>query len=417
MNHKITNAALCAVVSLSVGFGFAQTGRAQDKPAPVPAWTDTIKVSGYIDAGIQGNPDSPSNGVNWGRLFDDRANLPVLNQASVIITRPTDPNATGYDYGFIFQPMFGTDARYTHFVGEFDRLTTNREQLTILEADALVHLPWLTSAGIDAKIGQFQSILSAEQTLPTANPFYSHSYIFNYGITVSHTGITTTTHLNPTVDIYAQLDTGNQTTLDGGDNNGAIAGLTGVGLNFLDGNITSLFLVHFGPENPSGAGLPFNVNSAFRYESTLTTVVKWNDDLTFTNDLNLIHDNGFHATGFGVAQYVAYAVNDWATFEARGEVWRDAQGFFVAAFPNSLDAVNALEGRPNTSRILGAPTTYGEVTLGFNVKPPVPVPAALSGALLRPEIRYDTTFNGPHAFDNFTKTQQFTIGADLLLPF
>jgi putative OmpL-like beta-barrel porin-2 len=400
----------------------ALSGARADETAPPAApaapanWSDTIAWSGYIDAGITGNPQNPANDVNFGHLYTDRTDTPVLNQFALTVTRPLDPKATGYDFGFTLTGMVGTDARYTHFDGELDRTFSGRYQMTILEADALFHLPWLTDGGIDAKLGQFPSPMSAESINPTGNPLYSHSYIFNFGVTVSHTGFWTTTHVDPLLDIYLGIDSGNQTTLGSGDNNGAAAGLAGIGLNLLGGNLTVVGLSHFGPENPSGAGEPFNVNSEFRWYNDITTTWKATDALTFITDLNYVHDDGFKASGYGVAQYVTYALNDQVSLQGRGEVFWDPEGFFVAAFPGPLDAVNALEGKPNGS-FGGGHTTYGEITLGLNYKPPVPDP--FTGFVIRPEIRYDASLNGTHPFGTSTGTSghQFTLATDFIVPF
>jgi hypothetical protein len=392
-----------------LGAFVAPAVQAADAPAN---WASTIKFSGYVDAGIMGNTTGSTQGVNVGRLFDDRANRLELNQASIVVTRPTDPNATGYDFGFTFQPMYGSDARYTHLLGVFDRSSDTRNQFTFIELDALLHLPWLTEGGVDAKLGIFPSSLSAETTVPATNPFYSHSYIFNFGVTVAHTGAFTETHLNPMIDIYLGIDSGNQTTwFNKGDNNSSPAGWAGIGLNFLDGNITTLWLNHFGPENPTGTR---NLNG-----STITTIVKWNDDLTFTTDLNFARDAGFNANAYGIAQYASYAINDMLTLQARAEVWRDDKGFFLAAFPGSLDPVNALAGRPNGSlSAFPTPLTMAEFTLGLNVKPPLPDRLGIfSGLMLRPEVRYDTSTNSVKLFNNGRSKDNFTIGTDLIVPF
>jgi hypothetical protein len=395
----------------------APAAAAADAPA---SWASTIKFSGYVDAGIMGNTTGSTAGTNWGRLFDDRANRLELNQASIVITRPLDPNATGYDVGFTIQPMYGSDARYTHLLGVFDRSSDTRNQFTFVEADLLVHLPWLTPGGIDTKLGILPSPLSAETTVPATNPFYSHSSIFNFGVTVAHTGALADIHLTPTVDLWLGVDSGNQTTwFKTGDNNDSAAGWAGLGLNFLDGNITVLWLNHFGPENPTGTRNLSGtlVDGSFRTESTITTIVKWNDDLTFTTDLNFAHDSGFSASAYGIAQYVSYVLSDMYTLQFRGEVWRDDKGFFAAAFPGSLDPLNALAGRPNGSiSLFPTPVTYGEITLGVNIKPPG-VPDRFAGLMLRPEIRYDTTLNSPKPFNNGRSGNQFTIGTDLIVPF
>src|SRR5947207_2277178 len=71
-------------------------------------WWKSFGISGYVDAGITGNPTGSTAGTNWGRAFDDRANKFELNQFSVLFSRPLDPNADDFDFGFNFQPMFGS---------------------------------------------------------------------------------------------------------------------------------------------------------------------------------------------------------------------------------------------------------------------------------------------------------------------
>src|SRR5690242_9283279 len=74
-------ASFAILSGLWLALGIASAARAEDKPV---AWTDTLKFSGYVEAGITGNPDSPADGINFGHLFTDRANTPLLNQFSLI---------------------------------------------------------------------------------------------------------------------------------------------------------------------------------------------------------------------------------------------------------------------------------------------------------------------------------------------
>jgi len=101
--------------SLLAATAMTSAALADDKPPP------TFSISGYVDGGITGNLTGSTAGTNFGHLFDDRANQLMLNQASILFTKPLDPNATGLDFGFTFQPMYGSDARYTHLIGLFDR--------------------------------------------------------------------------------------------------------------------------------------------------------------------------------------------------------------------------------------------------------------------------------------------------------
>jgi hypothetical protein len=157
-----------------------------------------------------------------------------------------------------------------------------------------------------------------------------------------------------------------------------------------------------------------NANSALRYLNDIAITYKATDKLTLTTELNYIRDDAFHADGWGLAQYVSYALTDKLTLNARGEIWRDNKGFFVAAFPGNLDFVNLQRGFPNTA-IAGRPTTYGELTLGLTYKPGLPAP--VSNLMIRPEIRYDRALNGSRVFNGGRDNGQFTFGADVVIAF
>jgi putative OmpL-like beta-barrel porin-2 len=397
-------------------------------PPPPPSWWDTFTINGHVEAGVTFNGNNASAG-NFGHLFTDRANSPMLNQALLTIQRPLDPKATGFDVGFKYQMMVGSDARYTHFLGEFDESISGRNQFDIVEAHYLLHLPWLTSGGIDVKVGQYVTLEGAEVIYAPDNLLYTHSYIFNFGIPFKHTGVMTTTHLNPVVDVYAGIDTGVNTTFGNslncfncGDNNKAAAFHGGIGLNYWDGALTILGTTHIGPENPNTtavqAACACNPNSALRYLNDITTVWKVNDTWTLTNDLNYARDDGFNATGYGVAQYFAYTINDWLKLVGRGEIWRDHNGFFVGRFPGDLDFVKIEHGDPTGVVIGGGATTYGALTLGLNIKPTTfLVWKAPDGMVIRPEIRYDASLNNTTPFGGGTKSSQFTFASDVIIPF
>jgi len=118
-----------------------------------------------------------------------------------------------------------------------------------------------------------------------------------------------------------------------------------------------------------------------------------------------------------VAQYAAYAINDWLKIVGRGEIWRDNNGFFVAAFPGNLDFVMAEHGNPNAVVISGGSTTYGAVTGGLNITPELPKGGAVKALIFRPEVRYDWTLNGTTPFAAGTKSSQFTFGGDVIAKF
>jgi len=451
---KLRYLSAVAAVALLAGPAFAADETKKKEPeAPKSLWDETT-ITGYVEGSDTFNPNLPYNHLNFGRLFDDRANEPMLNQGSLTIQRPLDPKATGFDFGYKFQGMIGEDARYTHFLGEFDYAIHSRTQLDVVEAFVVGHLPVVVDnfleGGIDVKVGQFVTLEGAEVINSPDNPLFSKSYIFNFGIPFKHTGVMTITHAKPWLDIYAGVTSGVNTGLSWtGDNNSGASFHGGIGLNLLDGNLTVLATTHIGPENPMQrdplfvgwpngviGGIPAacvcNPNDTARYLNDITVTWKANDDLTFITDMNYIHDNGWNPTtqvgltltqlnglgllgfpttlvpqrakgvsAFGVAQYGIYKYNDLIKFVGRLEIFRDAENFFVAGYPGYSDFVNLEHGFLNQSIPAGPAgngTTYFEATLGATITPEVPANDWVKNVILRPEVRWDRAFNGTTPF-------------------
>ncbi len=403
-------AAVAAALALCVlgRAGFAQT------TAPAPQdWMSGTKLSAQAEVGITGNPAGPSDFLNFGHLFTDRANQVMMNQLLLTAQRPLDPKATGYYFGFDLQLLYGTDARYTHFVGELNYLTNSRYQLDVINANVLAHVPWLFSGGIDLKVGQYPTPLGYETIDPSTNPFYSHSYIFNFGLPFKHTGGLAVGHVNQVVDLYLGVDSGANTALGNGDNNSAPAALGGFNLTLMGGKLTVLALTHVGPENPTRT-VP-GADGYMRSFNDLVVTWKASDKLTLTTEANFVRDAFFRANGFGAAQYASYALTEKLTLNGRAEIWRDDNGFFVAAFPGVFDFVNVEAGKPAPFVKSYGPNTYGEITLGVTYKPAVPAPVA--NLMLRPELRWDHAFGSAAPYNAGTDHNAVTLAADLVIGF
>jgi hypothetical protein len=385
-------------------------------------WWDDVKVSAHVEAGYTFNTDQPDDGINFGHSFTDRSDRPVMNQLGVTAERAIDPAGEALDFGFKLQAFYGTDARYTHFLGVFDRAPDSYYQVDIVEANAQAHIPW-GAAGIstDFKLGMYPTPLGLEVIDPRGNFFYSRSYIFSYGLPFKHTGVLTTTHATSFLDVWAGVDSGTNTSLGHeGDNNGAAAVIAGFGLNLLDGKLAVLALSHIGPENPrSTASLGVEPDSDLRYYNDVLVTWKVTESLTSITELNYVRDDGFNAEGYGAAQYLTYAINDQISVGGRAEVWRDDDGFFVARFPGRRDVANVLGGRAvedSRSGTTGGPTTYGALTLGVNWKPALGW-SAVEGLVVRPEVRYDRSLDGARPYDAATSRDQLTFGLDFVLTF
>ena len=89
-------------------------------------------------------------------------------------------------------------------------------------------------------------------------------------------------------------------------------------------------------------------------------------------------------------QSFVYSFNDIFSAGMRGEIWRDADGFYVASFAENDDALDSLRGGDVTldpRTVGGGRTTYGAITVGVNIKPPIPKPAAGSRHSTRAALR------------------------------
>jgi len=420
---------------------------AQTAPAAAPAapaapppgyWINGIHLSAVIEAGILANPAEPK--LNIGQSFTDHPNQPQLNQVLLGAEKKLDPNATGFDWAFKISAMYGSDARYTHYLGLLDQAVpvSQRNQFDIVEASGTLHAPIpFLSGGLDVKAGLFATPLGAELIDPSTNAFYSHSYIFNFALPFKHTGVLATAHVTPLLDLYLGVDTGTNTFVGRsnsyiGDNNDSIAGIIGFGLNMMDGNLTVLALSHIGPENPVAALAPagFNANTYMRYYNDVVVVYKPTDKWTFTGEATWARDDflGIITSGkpsaanaIGVAGYAAYAVTDTITLNGRLEFFRDDNGAFVAGFEGYYDPVRAQKGLSLLSTAYGpGQATYGALTLGVTWKPAVPAP--LTGLTIRPEIRYDQSLGGKKAFNpsgpsSFRDAGSFTLGTDVIVTF
>ena len=399
MKHLlIFSLALCLATIVVAG----ETETVSPSPTPAPRF----KISGWIDSGITFNPATPQDNQNFGRFFDDRANEPLLNQLVINFERALAPQPGEFDWGFKLQFMYGSDARYIHSLGLFsDTAATSIVQPDLVEGYLNLHFPIISEGGLDLKLGKFVTLEGVETIDPRANFFYSHTYIFNVGIPFNHTGALATFHATKWLDLYSGITRGVNTSIE--DNNDSVSFHGGVGLNLLDGKLTILATTSIGPETP-------NNNHDQSYFNDIAITAKITDKFTSLTDLNYALNEVSDAQAFGIAQYFTYAINSWLTAGIRGEIFWDDDGFYVFSFANNHDPMRALEGEPTIDprTVGGGKTTYGAITAGVNIKPPMPKPLAI-----RPEIRYDCSLNDTRPFNNSSDRDQFTAGIDFIVTF
>ena len=379
-------------------------------PAPAASTPATTKFYGWIDSGITLNSTRANDRQNFGRLFDNAADELLLNQLAVTAERTLGSDASKFAWGFKAQAIYGSDARFIHGLGLLDNAANMRNQPDISELYLNLHFPVISSGGVDVKTGKFVTLEGAETIDPRSNFFYSHTYVFNFGIPFQHAGVLATLHASDTFDLMAGITRGVNTALT--DNNGAVSFHGGIGFNkLLGGKISGLLSVHIGPETPHDT-------KDLRYLNDLTLTYTISDKQSVIVDLNYAQDDAAKVSGQGAAIYFQQTVSDTVSVALRGEAWRDSEGFFVAQLAANDDAINLLAGYPNLNirTIGGGSTTYGALTLGANIKVPS-VSKSLAGLVIRPEIRYDKSLTNTTPFIDSSHKNQFTFGVDAVLTF
>ncbi len=161
----------------------------------------------------------------------------------------------------------------------------------------------------------------------------------------------------------------------------------------MGGNLTLVVLDHMGPENPENALKPigFNANAYMRYYNDAVLTWKASDALTFATELSWVRDDfdGFYTSEqtrgrqctYGIATYMSYTLGDTVTFNARGEVLRDDNGFFCCSlsrqqrfrtYPRRLSGRLAAAIRERQHRGRQAYACWARSLLGLTFKPSLP---------------------------------------------
>lgn len=368
--------------------------------------------SGYLDVGFTLNPAAPRDRQNFGRLFDDRSNDFRFNQLTFTLDRAME-TGDNLDWGGRAQFMYGSDARFIHYTGELDNVTNDTVQPTISELFLTAHLPVLTKGGIDLKGGHFVTLMGAETIDPRTNYFYSHSYMFNFGIPFDHTGAMATIHLPENFDLMLGIVSGINTGFT--DNNHSPSFHGGIAWSSSDKKESIFSALHIGPESDSSV-TAFHPDTALRYITDTVVIWTLSDHWQLIGDFVYGADDGANAEWYGAAGYVKYTVNDETALVGRAEIFRDDDGFAVVQFGDNDDPANAPRGLPvNDPRTVGGgATTYYALTAGINYKP-------CPNLMIRPEVRWDFAdvqsgvSGGP--FDDGHHTRQLTFGIDFILNF
>ena len=184
------------------------------------------QVYGWIQQGFAGNIDSPSDRVNFGPNFGWRSNDYRLNQVYVVLENTLEHEGrlnVGYRVDFLVghdAPFFVANGLFSDFTG-FDPTSgfgvdgpksfreVNRVGIDLPQFYAEIHLPGLlTPGGVDVRVGKFYTLMGREVYPGADTDFYSRGYENVFATPFTHTGVMSTLHATPTLDVLVRRRSG-----------------------------------------------------------------------------------------------------------------------------------------------------------------------------------------------------------------
>jgi hypothetical protein len=318
-----------------------------------------FRVSGWFQGGFHNKPTPLSQTYGDLRAFNDVPGKFNIHQAYMFAERAADGEANGFDWGFRFDALYGTDAQKTQAFGQPSGWDTDWDHGVY--GWALPQAYAEVAAGpLSIKVGKFYTIIGYEVVTAPGNFFYSHSLTMFNSEPFTHTGALGTLNVGDGVNLYGGWTAGWNTGFDQFNGGSNFLGGASVEVNDWLTLAYTTTIGNFGDHGRDGymGSLVAQVQLTERWQYVVQS-----DYLDVGQPSN---PDLFHHT-LGVNQYMFYHFNDCVAWGNRLEWWK-AEG-----------------------------TSYWEATTGMNLK-------AHANWVFRPEIRYD--------WQGDPNREQWTFGID-----
>jgi hypothetical protein len=356
---------MCAAVVAGTFVSAAAAFAEDPKPAAISA--DDLKkalgMSLYFQGGYTYNANASTGDFNDLRVFDKKANSFMLDLAEIVFAKDPTASAIGYKVKI----SAGETAKYIHSAGMVS--SAGDDPFDITEAYMSYTAP--VGKGLRIDFGKFVTYHGAEVIEAIDNPNYSRSFLFNYAIPFTHTGVKAGYTFSDTVSASLHIVNGWDNSTD--NNSGKTLGLS-IGLTPSE-KISGYINYMTGPEK--------NDNTRDnRSLLDLVATIKPIKPLSFILNYDYGQEDhstlsGGTATWSGIAGIVKYDFSDTYSLAVRGEYFDDQDG------------VRTLTAQKLT-----------EITVTPEIR-------TASGLILRPEYRHDSSDKS--SFDNSTKKSQDTV--------
>ena len=370
---KVYSVLCAAVLAATAAFASPVFAAEESKSTTIVLNTDDIKkalgLSIYLQGGYNYNFNGPESGLNDWRVFDQKANSFTLDLAQIVFAK--DP-AIG-NVGFKLKLSAGETAKWIHSAG----LGNANDPFDLTEAYISYVAP--LGKGVRFDFGKWATFFGAEVIEAKDNVNYSRSFLFNYAIPFTHTGLKVGYSITDALTVGLHMVNGwdNATDNNKGKSYGASIGFAPVE------QFSTIVNVMSGPEQASN-------NSNYRSLVDVVTTIKPIKPLTIILNYDYGYESKFTDSAgtylggshwSGISAITKVDINDMHSVALRGEYFRD----------------------DNAART-GFVQELKEVTLTWETR-------LVGNLILRPEYRHD--WSNKATFDG-AKKQQDTLALGVM---
>lgn len=365
-------------IALAILMTLTLTGGARaDDAKPAGTTLDDIKkmlgLSIYLQGGYTYNFKNPDSGENDLRVFDHESNSFTFDLAQIVFTKDAPLGGVGYR----LKLSAGETAKFIHSLGLGIKSGENPADSDAFDlTEAYIDYLAPLGRGLKLRFGKFVTMHGAEVIEARDDMNYSRSFLFNYAIPFTHTGLMAGYAFSDQVNANVYVVNGWDNTDD--NNNGKTFGLT-LGYNPME-QIGLTFNLMYGPEkddNNHDNRFLFDWVGTFKPVKNLTLVV--NTD--YATEEHSAAD-GDTAKWYGVAGYVKYDFSDLFSSTIRAEYFDDKDGL-----------------RTGTAQKLKEITITPEFRVAKSI-------------IVRPEYRHD--WSDQQTFDSGSRKNQDTIALGVM---
>jgi predicted porin len=348
----------------------------EDKKSGTMTIDDIKKALGlsiYFQGGYTYNLQNPDSQENDLRIFDDRENNFTLDLAEIQFLK--DPTIGGA--GYKLKLSAGETAKFIHALGLGIKSGENPKDTEPFDlTEAYISYVAPLGQGLRFDFGKMATFLGAEVIEARDNPNYSRSFLFNYAIPFTHTGLKVGYPFSDVLNASVYIVNGWDNFED--NNSGKSVGFS-VGYTPIE-QLAMNFNFMYGPEKDDNN---HDNRSLFDWVGTIKPVknLVFILNADYGTEQHSAPDGG-SAEWYGGEGIAKYDFNDWFSLSLRGEYFSDPDGV-----------------RTGTAQNLEEITLTPEFRLA-------------QGLILRPEYRHD--WSDEEVFDSSTKKSQDTVSVSVM---